>query len=280
MTAMTVAQAWALARGCGVDRLDAQLLLARATQRPRTWLLAHDDAVLGEDQAADYLAHVRRRAAGEPLAYIVGEKEFRGLMLTVSAEVLVPRPDTETLVEWGLELLRGPLATPAAPRVIDLGTGSGAIALAIKHAWPSAQVTAVDASPRALDVARGNAQRLGLAVTWLQGDWWTAVAAHRFHLALANPPYIAEGDAHLAALQHEPRMALASGRDGLGAIRRIVDAAAAHIERGGWLLLEHGHDQSQAVQSLLNSAGFVDVQSRTDIAGIARCTGGRLPAVG
>ncbi|HEV7914710.1 MAG TPA: peptide chain release factor N(5)-glutamine methyltransferase [Albitalea sp.] len=277
--APTVAEAAAHARSRGVDRLDAQLLLARAMQRTRAWLLAHDDAPLTSAQWQAYRADTERRSGGEPLAYIVGEKEFHGLMLSVSRDVLVPRPDTETLVEWGLELLRGPLAGKPAPRVIDLGTGSGAIALAVKQARPAAQVTAVDDSLAALDVARRNAARLGLAVRWQHGDWWAAVTGQRFQLALSNPPYIADDDAHLVALRHEPLHALASGTDGLDAIRRIVGSAASCLAADGWLLLEHGHEQSAPVQALLRAGGFVDVQSRADIAGIARCSGGRMTRI-
>jgi len=165
----------------------------------------------------------------------------------------------------------------AAPRVVDLGTGSGAIALAIKADRPAAQVTAVDASPAALDVARRNAERLGLALSSGVSDWWSGVAGQRFHLALANPPYIADDDAHLAELRHEPMSALRSGPDGLQDMRRIVGQAGVHLERNGWLLLEHGHDQAESVRQLLAAAGFADVQSRDDLAGIARCSGGRWP---
>jgi release factor glutamine methyltransferase len=270
-----VAQLLARARERGVDRLDAQLLLGHATNRPRAWLMAHDDAELTADQAAACAAFVERRAAGEPLAYIVGEKEFHGLVFLVDADVLVPRPDTETLVEWALELLHGKLSGLQPARVVDLGTGSGAIAVAVAHAWPSARMTAVDTSVAALRVARSNAERLGAAVSFLHGDWWQATGDRRFHLALSNPPYIADDDPHLGALQHEPSLALRSGADGLDAIRRIVAGAPIHLEPGGWLLLEHGHEQAVAVRQLLTAAGFDAVQSRVDLAGIARCSGGQ-----
>lgn len=271
----TVAEALARARQRGVDRLDAQLLLARALVRPRVWLLAHDDAVLDDAQAQHFDAELARRAAGEPLAYIVGEKEFHGLVLAVDAAVLVPRPDTETLVGWAIALLEGELANVAAPRVLDLGTGSGAIALAVKQACPRAVLGAVDASEAALAVARDNGLRLGLAVEWLGGDWWQPVAGRRFDLVLGNPPYIAEGDPHLAALRHEPAMALSSGPDGLAAIRRIVAQARDHLAPGAWLLLEHGHDQAGAVRRLMHDAGLADPQSRADLAGVMRCSGAR-----
>lgn len=267
-----------LARERGVDRLDAQLLLAALLQRPRSWLIANDDAALDAQQTANYLTLLDRRAAGEPLAYLLGEKEFHGLRLRVSPAVLVPRPDTETLVDWALALLAGPLAGLTEARVVDLGTGSGAIALAIKQAAPRAQVCAVDRSSAALDVARANGQQLQLDIGWQLGDWWAPLDGRRFHLAVSNPPYIAEGDAHLAALVHEPLSALRSGRDGLDDLRRIIANAQAHLEPGGWLLLEHGHDQASAVGRLLADAGFDAIESRPDLAGIARCTGGRLPS--
>jgi len=272
---MTVGQALAQARARGLDRLDAQLLLAHVLGRPRPWLLAHDDAALTAEQAAEFATQADRRAAGEPLAYIVGTKEFHGLSLQVRSGVLVPRPDTETLVDWAIELLKGPLSPPASPSVVDLGTGSGAIALAVKNAALHAHVTAIDLSEEALAVAVLNARRLGLPIEPRTGDWWGAVPGRRFDLALANPPYIADADAHLDALRHEPRLALASGPDGLDAIRRIVAGARDHLAPAAWLLLEHGHDQADAVRTLLAGAGFVDIVSRADLAGIERCTGGR-----
>jgi release factor glutamine methyltransferase len=183
--------------------------------------------------------------------------------------VLVPRPDTETLVEWALQCLDG----RPAPAVLDLGTGSGAIALAIQHARPDARVAAVDASADALAVARANAARLGLPVRFAQADWLDG-ADHGLDLIVSNPPYIVAGDPHLAALRHEPLQALVSGADGLDDIRRIVRAAPEHLADGGWLLLEHGYDQAEAVRQLLAARGFAEVQSRADLAGIARCSGG------
>jgi release factor glutamine methyltransferase len=276
MNALTVAQALAQARASGVDRLDAQLLLARAMERPRSWLLAHDDAPLAAAQAALYRAELTRRAAGEPLAYIVGEKEFHGLALQVNADVLVPRPDTETLVDWALELLRGPLVNLLSPRVVDLGTGSGAIALALKQTCPSIEMRAVDASAAALALARRNAERLGLAIRFAHGSWWQATAGLRFDLAVANPPYIAAADAHLEALRHEPAQALTPGPSGLEALQAIVEPARQHLADGAWLLLEHGFDQAEAVASLLAAQGFGAITTRHDLAGHARCTGARL----
>ena len=274
MTAMssTVAQALHAARALGVERLDAQLLLLHALARPvheRVWPLAHDNDLVTDDVWAAFEALCRRRATGEPVAYLLGEKEFHGLALQVDARVLVPRPDTETLVDWALQLA----ASIAAPRMLDLGTGSGAIALALQAARPDATVDAVDASADALAVARANAQRLGLPVRFAQADW-LAGAATGYDLIVSNPPYIATGDAHLEALRHEPQSALASGADGLDDLRRIVRAAPPHLAEDGWLLLEHGFDQADAVRSLLCASGFADVQSRDDLAGIARCSGG------
>jgi release factor glutamine methyltransferase len=270
---MRIAEALRLARHAGVARLDAQLLLSHLLARPRAWLLAHDDQTLEAGQALALPGLLARRAAGEPLAYIVGAVDFRGLRLDVSPAVLVPRPETELLVEWALECLT---AAPAQT-LIDLGTGSGAIAMAVKHARPQAAVCASDASLQALALARTNAVRLGLDVEFLAGDWWTPVAGRRFGVALSNPPYVAVGDSHLAALRHEPQQALTSGEDGMDALRRIVGGAPAQLWPGAWLLLEHGHDQAAAVQALLVAAGFGAPQTRHDLAGLPRCTGAAWP---
>jgi len=274
---LTVARALADARALGLARLDAQLLLAHHLQQSRSWLIAHDDSELASLQAQAFDDDCRRRAAGEPLAYLVGRWTFCGLELRVTPEVLVPRPETELLVEWALQLLAGPLAGIPKPAVLDLGTGSGAIALAIKQAWRPARVSATDASEAALAVARSNAERLGLDLAFAAGDWWQAVAGQRFDLALSNPPYIAADDPHLTALTHEPRQALTPGGDGLGAFRRIVTGAAAHLSPGGWLLFEHGHDQDAALRALLAGAGFDSIATRHALAELARCTGGRWP---
>ncbi|MEW6703822.1 MAG: peptide chain release factor N(5)-glutamine methyltransferase [Pseudomonadota bacterium] len=276
---MTVAEALAAARALGVARLDAQLLLARLLARPRAWLLAHDDAPLAAEQAAAYRQLLQRRAAGEPLAYLVGEREFHGLSLQVTPAVLVPRPDTETLVDWAMELLApgGPLAAVPAPQVLDLGTGSGAIALALKHRCPRAVVQALDASEAALAVARDNARRLQLDVSFVHSDWWGSVPPHSLDLAVSNPPYIAESDPHLAELTHEPLAALTPGGDGLGALERLIAGAPAHLRAPGWLLLEHGHDQGAAVRKRLVAQGFTNVSTRLDIEGRERCSGGCWP---
>ena len=278
MTAITTLRdALAQAQALGLERIDAQLLLLHILNRAdagRAWLLAHDTDTLAPSEQARFIALCQRRAAGEPVAYLRGMKEFYGLTLQVDARVLDPRPDTETLVDWALQLL----APLPAPRVLDLGTGSGAIALALQHQRPDAQVSAVDASADALAVAQANAARLGLAVQFARGNWLRGVAG-QFDVIASNPPYIAAADLYLAALRHEPLQALASGADGLDDIRSIVAQAPSHLLPGGWLLLEHGWEQAEAVQALLRSAGFAEVQSRKDLAGIARCSGAQWPSV-
>jgi len=275
----TVAAALAAARALGVARLDAQLLLAHHLGRSRAWVLAHDADALAEATARAVLADLLRRADGVPLAYLTGRREFHGLTLQVGPDVLDPRADTETLVDWALELLGGELSAVTEPQVVDLGTGSGAIALAVKQTCPRACVRAIEASPAALAVARGNGQRLRLPVDWLLGDWWSALPPPPVHLALSNPPYIAADDPHLAALRHEPRQALSPGGDGLAAIDVLVAGAAGHLLGGGWLLLEHGHDQGPAVRRRLARAGFERIGTRRDLAGHERCSGGRRPQV-
>lgn len=279
----TVAQALAAAQALGLDRLDARWLLGHVLGQTSAWLLAHDDQPLASADAEVYGALCQRRAAGEPLAYLVGRAGFHGLQLQVTPDVLVPRPDTETLVDWALALLSAcPPAAGQAPQVLDLGTGSGAIALAVAHRRADVQVTATDLSPAALAVAQANAAALGLAdrLHWAQGAWWQALPpAAVFDLVLSNPPYIAGDDPHLPALRHEPRLALTPGGDGLDALRAIVAGALAHLRPGGWLLLEHGWDQAAAVAALLADAGFQDTAHRTDLAGRPRCTGGRRHAL-
>lgn len=280
MNPLTCAQALTAAQALGLERLDAQLLLLHALGKPasaRSWLLAHDTDALAHEVAKSFHALTLRRASGEPLAYIVGSKEFFGLALQVDARVLVPRPDTETLVEWSLELLQV-LDLPPVQRILDLGTGSGAIALAIAHslgaAGRKAHVAAVDASVEALDVARENALRLDLAVDFIESRWLRQVNGS-FHLIASNPPYIASADPHLAALIYEPLQALTAGPDGLDDIRLIIEQAPRHLLPGGWLLLEHGYDQADRVRELLMQRGFSHVQSRLDLAGIERCSGGQ-----
>ena len=277
-TPLTVAQAAAWAQTLSLPRLDAQVLLLHAlghAPHDRAWLLAHGDDSLDTAAQATFAAHVQRRLNTEPVAYITGQKEFFGLTLHVDHRVLDPRADTETLVEWALSCL----ADTPSPEVVDLGTGSGAIALALKHSRPDAQVCAVDASADALAVANANAKRLALSVDFHHGSWLAPLNGRTFDAIVSNPPYVASDDAHLAALKHEPLSALASGVDGLDDIRTIVREAAQHLKPNGWLLLEHGYDQAHAVQTLLGNQGFVNVQSRPDLAGILRCTGGQWPTV-
>lgn len=277
MSTISIAQALSATQALGLERLDAQLLLLHVLGRPpgeRAWLLAHDDYRLPPASQQALLALASRRAAGEPLAYLTGHKEFFGLDLQVDGRVLVPRPDTETLVDWALQVL----APYAEGSVLDLGCGSGAIALALKASRPALRVSALDASSDALAVAQANAQRLRLGVIFSQGDWLSTTSGW-FDAIVSNPPYIADGDGHLPALRHEPKQALTSGKDGLDAMRKIIQQAPGHVNSGGWLLLEHGHDQAPAVRALLAQAGFAQVQSRMDLAGIARCSGGQWPTV-
>ena len=268
----TLAQTLTRLQAQGLDRLDAQLLLLHVLQQAphhRAWLLTHDTDLLNPAAQPQLDALVARRLQGEPLAYLTGHKEFYGLDLQVDARVLVPRPDTETLVDWALDVLQ------PGQSVLDLGTGSGAIALALKATQPSLQVSAMDYSHDALAVACANAERLQLAVAFQQGSWLDGVQG-QFHAIVSNPPYIAAQDEHLDALTHEPLQALASGVDGLDDLRQIIQQAPAHLQPGGWLLLEHGYDQADAVRALLKAGGFGDVQSRQDLSGIERCSGGRL----
>ena len=275
MSELSVAAALRQAREQGMDRLDAQWLLGHVLGQNRAWLLAHDTDALPPAQAQAYLALCQRCAQGEPLAYLLGEKEFFGLSLRVGPGALIPRSDTETLVNWALERLAARPPQAAPPRVLDLGTGSGAIALAIKRHSPQALVMAVDTSATALDLARQNAEHLGLAVDFWQGSWFEPLPGAVFDLIVSNPPYIAEGDPHLPALCFEPRQALTSGPDGLDDIRHIAAQAARHMAHGGSLLLEHGYDQSQQVANCLSTHGFVNVSTRYDLSGHGRCTGGQ-----
>lgn len=272
----SVRNALSAARSLGVERLDAQLLLAQVLGRNRAWLIANDGWPVADDARERFDQLVTRRARGEPCAYLLGAKEFHGLDLRIDARVLVPRPDTEVLVDWAVALLREDFSGIEHPSVVDLGTGSGAIALAVRHAHPAARLVATDASADALEVARANADRLQLPVETALGSWWQAVPGRHFELALSNPPYIAGSDPHLASLHAEPGSALTPGPTGLEALDQIIDAAPAHLVPGGWLLLEHGFDQAQAVRDRLRAQGFRHVQTRPDLFGHARCSGGHL----
>ena len=257
-------------------RLEAELLLAHALDRPRSWFYAHAGDLLEPRDAIAFAELLRRREGGEPVAQITGHRGFWSLELAVTPDTLIPRPETELLVELALDRL--PRTEPR--RVLDLGTGTGAIALAIASERPLADLTAVDASQAALDVARDNAAEAGLALRLRHSDWFSAVAGERFDLVASNPPYIADGDPHLQQgdLRFEPRAALASGPDGLDAIRVITRDAPAHLVPGGWLLVEHGYEQGPAVRALFAAAGLQSVATERDLEQRDRVTLGRRPA--
>lgn len=268
---MKVGQALA---DCGLDPREARLLLSEATGFPEASVLAHAERDVPAQAHELFAGWAARRRAGEPVAYLLGRREFYGLPLTVSAAVLIPRPETELLVELALARL----ADAETASAVDLGTGSGAVALALKRHRPRARVVATEASPAALEVARRNAMRLGLPLELRQGRWFEPLGEERFDVMVSNPPYIAEADPHLAQgdLRFEPRDALAAGADGLAALGAIAAGAAAHLRPAGWLLLEHGQGQDGAVRDLLAQAGFDDVLTRPDLAGIARVTAGKV----
>ncbi|WP_310452032.1 peptide chain release factor N(5)-glutamine methyltransferase [Sulfuritalea sp.] len=295
---MTTVAAALVAARAKLPAGEARLLLGHVLQQSAAWLLAHDDQVLDEDELLAFASLVARRAGGEPIAYLVGFREFFGREFEVSSAVLIPRPETELLIEIALAKVgacrpavsthpgfrfaagerNSRQAESAAARILDLGTGSGCIAVTLALEIPQAQLAAVDASAAALLIARKNAERLGAHVRFLQSDWFSALGGERFDLIVANPPYIAAADPHLAAgdLRHEPAAALASGADGLDAIRCILAAAPAHLASGGWLWLEHGYDQAEPVRELLAAAGLADIEQCRDLAGIIRASGGRL----
>lgn len=252
----------------GIDAREARLLLAAATGFSEAAVAAFPERDLPDDVFLSFRKMSERRLLGEPIAYILGRKEFYGLDLAVNPAVLIPRPESELLVDLALE--------QHAASILDLGTGSGAIALALKRHRPHARVVAVDASAAALAVARRNAVKHGLDIEFRHGRWLEGLGAERFELIVANPPYIAAGDPHLPELRFEPGTALVSGADGLDAIREIVRAAPAHLAPGGWLLLEHGQGQEGDVKDLLRAAGFGSPGVWPDLAGIARVSGGKI----
>lgn len=254
-------------RAPGVDPRESRLLLAEATGFSEASLIASPERELPDEAARRFEAFASRRRSGEPIAYIVGHKEFYSLDLLVTPAVLIPRPETELLVDLALE--RKPSS------LVDLGTGSGAIALAIKKNLPSCRTLAVEASAAALAVAQRNAARLGLPVEFRHGRWLEALDGECFAMIVANPPYVASGDPHLGDLRFEPASALVSGSDGLDAIREIAHAAPACLLPGGWLLVEHGIGQAEQVRALLGTAGLEGVRTWPDLAGIPRVTGGR-----
>ena len=260
---MTVTQALS----CGLDAREARLLLAHAAGFSEAAVLAYPERALSAEAEQKFHDFAERRRRGEPVAYILGRKEFYGLPLAVNPAVLIPRPETELVVELALQ--------HDFSTALDLGTGSGAIALAIKKHRPTARVVAVEASAAALQVARRNGVALGLDIDWRHGRWFAPLAAERFDLIVANPPYVAAGDPHLAELRHEPAAALVSGADGLDAIREIVAAVPAHLEKGGCLFLEHGIGQNEAVRGLLARAGLEDARTWPDLAGIPRVSGAK-----
>jgi len=250
---------------------EKRALLAHALGVPRERLLAHPEAAVPPLALERFGRMARARAAGAPLAYLVGVQEFYGLPMQVTPAVLIPRPDTELLVEQALAVL----PADGAARVLELGTGSGCIAIALALARPAWSVLATDRSVAALEVARANGERLGARVQWVAGDWFAPLRG-RFELIVSNPPYIAANDPHLAQLGYEPHEALSDGGDGLGALRHIVAGAGAQLERGGWLLLEHGYDQGAAVRALLRQHGYGRIATARDLAGRERVGAGRL----
>lgn len=262
---MTVAEAIAAS---GIDRREARLLLAEVCGFPEASLAASPEQDIPFEVENAFFDLAGKRRTGVPVAYLLGRKEFYGLELSVDPSVLIPRPETELLVDLALE--RNPKS------VLDLGTGSGAVALAIKSRLKTSRVVAVDADRSALQTARRNAAKLKLEVEFRHGRWFAPVAGERFALVVANPPYVAEGDPHLEALSYEPRLALVSGADGLDAIREIVSQVGAFLDRGGEVLIEHGMGQDAAVRALLAGAGLESVRSWPDLAGIARVSGAQL----
>ena len=254
-------------------RIEVQCLLQAVLQVNRAYLLTHPEQLLSDEQQTRFTALFERRLSGEPIAYLLGEREFYGLIFKVSAATLIPRPETELLVELALQNI----PQQGACSVLDLGTGSGAIALSIAHARPNAEVVAVDASTAALEVAQFNAQRLNLCnVRLLHSDWFGALQDERFDIIVSNPPYIAADDAHLTQgdVRFEPSSALVSGAHGLHDIRRICAQAKAHLNVNGWLLLEHGYNQAAQVRVLLLQSGFAGIFSAHDLSGIERVSGG------
>lgn len=261
-----------------IARLDARLLVQHVAGIGHAEFLAHPERLLAADELRLFMDLVARRAHGEPLAYLTGEREFFGRSFRVTPEVLVPRPDTERLVLAAREAAQA----RAGLRIVDLGTGSGVIAVTLALECPHAELTAVELSPGALAVARDNALRLGARVRFLAGDWYAPLAGERFDLIVANPPYVAASDPHLAqdGLPFEPDLALTDGGDGLGCLRAIVAAAPEYLAPGGGVLLEHGYDQAAAVRALLAARGFLAIRSLRDLGGNERVSGGVLPGPG
>ena len=274
----SIAQALAAARE-KLNAAEARQLLGHVLQKPAAWLLAHDDETLTEHQLAHYASLCARRRGGEPIAYLTGAREFYGRTFHVAPGVLIPRPETELLVDLAKSWTESRVgAGQTALRILDLGTGSGCIAISIALECPECELVAIDASEEALAIARTNAEQLGATVRIFCSDWFSMLADERFDLIVSNPPYIASGDAHLALgdLVHEPPTALSSGPDGLDAIRTIIATAPHFLRPAGSLWLEHGYDQAEAVRQLFQAAGYTDIRQHTDIAGIVRVSGGTL----
>lgn len=255
---------------------EARHLLCHVLDRSHAWLAAHGDEALAATAATRFADLLGRRVEGEPIAYLVGSREFYGRSFAVTPGVLIPRPETELLVDLGI----AKHGARSAPRILDLGAGSGCLAVTLALEIPTARVTATELSPAALLLARRNARELKAAVRVIESDWFSALAAEGFDLIVANPPYIAEHDPHLSVgdLRFEPGLALSSGPDGLSAIRTIILQAPGHLSPGGWLFIEHGHDQAEAVAALLEAADFCDIEQHQDLAGILRVSGGRTSA--
>jgi release factor glutamine methyltransferase len=263
-----------LLRHTSLDQLETRILISHALGLTRVQLITQSDRILNEQEARQLTDLFQRRLNGEPIAYITGEREFYGLSFHVTPDVLIPRPETELLVELALERL------PQHGRLLDMGTGSGAIPISIAHLRADASVTALDESDAALSIAQRNAEQHSVAISFLQSDWYAALNVHaRFDVITANPPYIAAGDPHLLQgdLRFEPVGALTDHHDGLSALRAVIAGAPNHLTNNGWLLMEHGYDQAAQVRELLDQRGFCAVQSWTDLAGIERVSGGKIP---
>ena len=260
-----------------IAALDAQVLLRHVTGRDASYLIAHPEVPLGAGEAERYNALLERRAAGEPVAYLTGEREFYGRSFKVTPAVLIPRPETELLVDLALERI----PQVGTPRVLEVGTGSGCIAISIATERPNAKVLALDNSTDALAIARKNAVEAHIGnAAFLRSDWFGALGNEHFQIVLSNPPYVATNDPHLAQgdVRFEPRSALEGGTDGMEAIRRIIEDGKKHLLPGGWLLFEHGHDQGERARIFLHKAGFADIFTAHDLAGIDRVSAGRLTA--
>ncbi|MDP1606806.1 MAG: peptide chain release factor N(5)-glutamine methyltransferase [Rhodocyclaceae bacterium] len=271
---IAVVEALATARQ-RIPAAEARLLLEHVLGRPAAWLEAHREGELSPTQGASFNTLVERRAAGEPVAYLIGRREFYGRDFTVTLAVLIPRPETELLVD----LVKAKVGAGGTAHILDLGTGSGCIAVTLALELPLTRVTAVDVSLAALEVAHANATRLGASIEYVESNWFAGLREERFDLIAANPPYVASGDPHLAQgdLRFEPVGALTDHADGLAAIRHIVATAPRWLKPGGGLLFEHGYDQERAVRDLLVAAGFADIEQHSDLAGIVRVSGGRMP---